>query len=82
MKQYIVSIEDIFDYQNTHHVPYVGKTMEEAKKYLAEQTAIAVEQTPNWVCEKGDTYTELFLDGEYSCNHWSAVIDEVDIDIT
>ena len=82
MKLFIVSIEDIFDYVSNHHVPYLAKTKEEAKRYLKEKTETAIEQTPDWVQELGEDYSELYLDGEYSCNHWSAQIDEVEFDLT
>ena len=83
MKLYIISIEDVYDGSSEHKTPIVKTSLEEARQKLTELYDNAVqlygEQFDTF--DKEDNYFEMFEMGYYSQNHYSAVIDEVEIEL-
>ena len=81
MKLYIITIEDVFNGNSNHTKPIVKKTIEEARKELDE---LYVEQVKlygdSYDCfEKSENCFEMSEEGYCCQNHYSAVIDEVEI---
>ena len=81
MKLYIISIEDVYEGSSEHKVPIVKTSLEEAQQKLTELYNNAVqlygEQFDSF--DKEDNYFEMYEMGYYCQNHYSAVIDEVEI---
>lgn len=79
-KIYIISFSDIDDYNEIHHTPRAFANADDAIKTLNEIYEDAESQLPtDWEREKTDTTFEIYLNGEYSCNHYSAWISEVEV---
>ena len=82
MKLYIISIEDVYEGSSEHKVPIVKTSIEDARQKLTELYNDAVklygEQFDSF--DKTDDYFEMFVMGYYCLNHYSAVIDEVEVD--
>ncbi len=77
-KVFVITISDVDDYNEIHHPPIVFKNIEDAKEHLCELYDDADNQIGvDWEREKGDLSFSIYLMGEYSCNHYCAVIDEV-----
>ena len=81
MKVYIITIEDVFDGSSNHTAPIVKKTIEEARKELDELYVNQVKlYGDSFDCfEKSENCFEMCEEGYCCQNHYSAVIDEVEI---
>ena len=82
MKLYIISIEDVYEGSSEHKVPIVKTSIGDARQKLTELYNDAVqlygEQFDSF--DKTDDYFEMFVMGYYCLNHYSAVIDELEVD--
>lgn len=81
MKLYIITIEDVYEGSSEHKVPIVKTSLEEARQKLTELYNNAVQLYGDQfdVMDKSDDCFEMYEDGYYCQNHYSAVIDEVEI---
>ena len=79
-KIYIISFSDIDDYNEIHHPPLAFANADDAIKELNELYEDAESQLPtDWERVKTDAEFEIYLNGEYSCNHYCAWISEVEV---
>lgn len=79
-KIYIISFSDVDDYNEYQHPPKAFNNADDAIKALNEIYEDAESQLPtDWEREKTDTTFSIYLNGEYSCNHYCAWIDEVEV---
>lgn len=84
MKVYIITIEEVFDFQVFIHAPEAFTKEEAAKNRFNE----IVEEAKKAYCRLGwvedkDYYDEscyeIYLDGEYAANHYAVRIHEVEL---
>ena len=82
-KLYCIVVSDVYDYCENYHKPELATTARERDEIVARLKAQALKDTPDWKLEnhKGDTGFSLYLDGEYSCNHYTVTAYEYDMDI-
>ena len=79
-KIYIISFSDVDDYNEYQHPPRAFANADDAIKELNELYEDAESQLPtDWKRVKTDGTFEIYLDGEYSCNHYSTWISEVEV---
>lgn len=79
-KIYIISISDIDDYNEIQHPPIAFANADDAVKELNELYEDAESMLPtDWERQKTGTTFEFYLNGEYSCNHYCAWINEVEV---
>jgi hypothetical protein len=84
MKLYIITIEDVYDGDSTHHQPIIKKSIEEARQTMQDlyNENKSYYDGDGFVIDDfvpGSDCFEMYEDGYYSQNHYSAVIDEVEI---
>ena len=81
MELYIITIEDVYEGASEHKTPIVKTSLEDAQQKLTELYNDAVqlygEQFDTF--DKSDNCFEMYEEGYYSQNHYSAVIDKVEI---
>lgn len=79
-KIYIISLSDVYDYDETRHDPRAFDNADDAQRVLNEIYEEANNQFPmDWERLKTDTTFEIYACGEYSCNHYSGWISEVEV---
>lgn len=83
MKIYFITIDDVYDYCETNHRPILVTTAKERNETIKKLKTQAVKDTPNWKLEnhKSSPGFSLYLDGEYSCNHYNVNSYEYELDI-
>lgn len=83
MKLYIITIEDVYDGSSEHTTPIVKTSLEEARQRLTElyNHAFQLYEDQFDIFDKSDNCFEMYEEGYYSQNHYSAVIDEVEIEL-
>jgi hypothetical protein len=82
MKAYIITVEDVFDFNSSHRTPIVKFTKKEAQKemrYLAREAKADFKHMNNVICSGTSTSIEIYPEGYFGENHFSAFIDQVDI---
>ena len=81
MKLYIITIEDVYEGASEHTAPIVKTSLEEARQRLTElyDNAVQLYEDQFDVMDKSDNCFEMYEEGYYCQNHYSAVIDEVEI---
>lgn len=78
---YIIVVDDVYDYDKTPHKPLVFFSYDDALKSLTHLKDTIQRETPNWEMETGTDSFSCYLDGEYSCNHYDAVIYEYEFEV-
>lgn len=79
-KIYIISFSAVDDNNEIRHAPRAFADADEAIRALNEIYEDAESQIPtDWNREKTDTTFEIYLNGEYPRNHFSAWISEVNV---
>ena len=79
-KIYIISFSAVDVNNEIRHAPRAFADADEAIRTLNEIYENAESQIPtNWNREKTDTTFEIYLNGEYPRNHFSAWISEVNV---
>lgn len=80
MKVYVITISEVDDACDYYHKPQVFETHEKATAHLEKLKAEVDEQFPtDYKREFTETCIEVYKDGEYSTDHWNAVIHEVEV---
>lgn len=84
MKLYVITIEEVFGGDSTHHQPIIKKSIEEANQAMQKL------YNENKLYYEGDTFVidefipgsdcfEMYENGYYSQNHFSAILDVIEI---
>lgn len=83
MKIYIITIDDVFEFEGFTHKPIVKTTEEEARKELERLYKSAKETYTDEFDneERSDTSFSLFPDGYWGTSHYDARINEVEVEI-
>ena len=83
MKIFIITIDDVFDYEGFHHDPIVKMSEEEAREQLENLYLSAKETYTDEFDseERSDTSFSLFPDGNWGTSHYDARINEVEVEI-
>ncbi len=81
MKLFIITIEDVYDGTNNHVTPIVKTSIEEARKELNRLYDSAKETYEEQFdeFEKSEDCFDMYESGYYCQNHYSAVIDTVEV---
>ena len=82
MKVYVITVEDIFDYDSTHREPIIKLTKKEAvstMRALAKEAKPDFKNIPDMVYESGPTSIQMYPEGYYGENHFSVTIDCLDV---
>lgn len=81
MKLYIITIEDVLDDNSNHVAPIVKKNLKDARKEL--NGLYKSKRKLYGDCfdcfEKSENRFEMYEEGYYCHNHYSAVIDKVEV---
>jgi hypothetical protein len=85
MKVYVITIHEVYDFEDFHHTPRVFDSFEKAKKELkaiAKQTIKENKRYGNddWEVEQGDPYFSTYPDGCWGTSHYDAKISEAEIE--
>lgn len=83
MKIFIITIDDVFDYEGFSHDPIVKMSEEEAREQLESLYLSAKETYTDEFDseERSDTSFSLFPDGYWGTSHYDARISEVEVEI-
>ena len=82
MKAYIITVEDVFDFNSSHRTPIVKFTKKEAQKemrYLAREAKADFKHLNDVIYEASDDCIEVYPEGYYGENHFTVTIDQIDI---
>lgn len=85
-KVYVIAIEEVDDCCNYWHKPLVYKSLDEAKKQLKSIWANAKREfdkdkytfEPKRLLKKHTSF-EVYIDGEYSSDHYSVTLSECNV---
>jgi hypothetical protein len=81
MKVWIVSFNEVIDYQENNYEPRVYSTYEKARKAFREIVDEILELLPeDWIREEGNNSFETYEEGYYDDNHSCVRISEVVVD--
>lgn len=79
-KVYVIVIEEVWDCCNYPHEPVVFNKLEDATKHLNDiYNSACYEFDNSYTTERTETSVEIYKDGYYSTDHWSATIHEVEV---
>lgn len=82
-KIYCITIDDVYDYNVTPHKPLLLFTRKDVNAAVKRMKDKAKRETPGWkLCNTGSGGFEMYLDGEYSCNHYAVAVHEYDFGVT
>lgn len=84
MKIYIITIDEVYDYEVAPHKPlmlFSRKSVDDAIRQIKD---IAKREFPkDWVLSNSKSGGfEMYLDGEYSSNHYSLSVYDYDVELT
>ena len=81
MKLYIITIEDIYDYDSEHHDPIVRTNLREARKVLTQlyRSGKEIYQDSYDTFEKSRNCFSMYTMGTYGESHYSGVINVIDV---
>lgn len=84
MKIYVITIHEVFDFEDFKHEPKAFSTMEKAKeklKAIKEQVVAENKEYGNdWEMEEGETWFSTFPDGYWGTSHYDASIHELEVE--
>ena len=79
-KVYVIVIDEVYDCCNHPHKPEVFSKLEDAKERLNDiYNSACYEFDDSYKTERTETSVEIYKDGEYCTDHWSATIHEVEV---
>lgn len=79
-KVYVIVIDEVDDCCNYPHKPEVFSKLEDAKERLDDiYNSACYEFDDSYKTERTETSVEIYKDGEYCTDHWSATIHEVEV---
>ena len=77
---YVITFDDVDDYNEYHHIPYAFNKKEDAIQKLNELFDDADSKiTLSWVREKDEMSFSFYENGYYCSNHYCAYIDVVEL---
>lgn len=85
MKIWVITIDEVYDYENFKHTPIAFSKEAEARKELDTfrkgiKTDYKSElEEDHWLYEDGEDYCEVYEDGCYAQNHYSVRLNEVEL---
>lgn len=82
MKLFIITVSDIYDYNEGHHKPVVKLTKKEARKEIARLKRSAKETYRDEYnkCDSDRDSFSLYPDGYWGSSHFDACIEEVEVE--
>ena len=85
MKLFVVTIDEVCDYSHMSHTPSVHLTKKAARARLAEERKTARKDYKkvygeDYAEDCGKDSFECYYDGDEATNHFSVVIDEVEVE--
>ena len=80
-KVYVIVIEEVDDCCNYPHEPVVFSKLEDAKEHFEHlfQMTKKLFNVEDYTTERTETSVEIYKDGYYSTDHWSATMYEVEV---
>lgn len=84
MKIYIITIDDVYDYEIAYHKPLMLFSRKSVDNAIKQIKADAKRTFPkDWVLSNSKSGGfELYLDGEYSTNHYAVSVFDYDVELT
>ena len=84
MKLYIITIDDVFDFENFHTQPIVKTSIKEARKELGRLFRSAKETLEDHLgddmaIERNENGFDIYNDGSWSETHYAATIDCIEV---
>lgn len=79
MKIYIISIDEVFDFEGFWHKPLVFLTEKGARAEFNRLVREARKEYPNFTVDKGKHSVSIYEDQSWGKSHYDVVIDEVDV---
>lgn len=84
MKVYVIIMDEVYGFENYVHTPEAYLNKETALKALDDwkddlKADYADELEDGWVYEDGEMYCEVYEDGNYSENHYTIYLKEVEV---
>lgn len=88
MKVFVLTIDDVYDYEGFSHRPKVFTDKEKALDALYEEykdvkKMLAENGNDDWMedpYKKGDSHFSLYPDGYWGTSHYDARVDEVEVE--
>lgn len=83
-KVWIITIDEVCDYEKFYQSPMAFKNEDAARKMLARfkedvKTDYADELKEGWVYKDGQNFCEVYNDGWYSQDHYRAELHEIEL---
>ena len=84
MKIWVITIDEVYDYENFPHDPIAFSNEKDAKEQLDTfrqglKKDYESELESNWLYEDGERYCEVYEDGCYGTNHYSVRLSEIEL---
>lgn len=79
MKLYIVSVDEIFDFEGFWHKPLVFLTEKGARAEFDRLVEEARKEYPGFTVDKGKRSVSIYEDQSWGKSHFDVIIDEVDV---
>lgn len=81
-KVYIITIDEVYDFENFHHEPMVFADEKKAREEMARIINEAKEEYKNKFneVEEGETYFEMYAEGYFSEGHYAVHLYEKEIE--
>lgn len=79
MKLYIITIDEVFDFEGFYHKPLVFLTKKEARAEFDRLVREARKEYPDFTVDKGKRSVSIYEDQSWGKSHFDAIIDEVEV---
>lgn len=79
MKLYIITIDEVFDFEGFDHKPLVFLTKKKAKDEFDRLVREARKEYPDFTVDKGKRSVSIYEDQSWGKSHFDVVINEVDV---
>ena len=79
MELYIITIDEVFDFEGFQHKPLVFLTENGARAEFDRLVREARKEYPDFTVDKGKRSVSIYEDQSWSKSHFDVVIDEVDV---
>lgn len=79
MKLYIITVDEVFDFEGFWHKPLVFLTEKEARAEFNRLVREARKEYPGFTVDNGKKSVSIYEDQSWGKSHYDVVIDEVDV---
>ena len=83
MKVYVLTIDEVYDYEGFHHPPRIFTDKQKALDALHDTYIDVKKEFDDWEEDdytEGDTCFSMYPDGEWGTSHYDARVDEVEVE--